>query len=227
MDIIIGSARVDEKGGYTGGAAGDQKQTSTPDRSGEVSMQPFYLHKKGWIIIRLKDPAQARKMAIAVERGCNNPNLGYSMLSDRLGIVRESTSTKKPVNCDCSSLMRVCFREATGKDPGNFTTANEVATLEKTGLVEDPIPYTKGTPLYLGDILVTKSKGHTAAVVNAPERPKNAMADEDLTTRLAWDVIKGKAGTGWDARRAYITACGGNVAMVRAKVNELKKQGAF
>ena len=45
MSIIIGSARVDEKGTYSGGASGDQKQTSsTNDTKGEVSMKPFYVH---------------------------------------------------------------------------------------------------------------------------------------------------------------------------------------
>ena len=31
MTVIIGSARIDEKGNATGGKVGDQKQTSTPD----------------------------------------------------------------------------------------------------------------------------------------------------------------------------------------------------
>ena len=34
MSIIIGSARIDERGKTTGGAAGDQKQTSKPDYKG-------------------------------------------------------------------------------------------------------------------------------------------------------------------------------------------------
>ena len=34
MSIIIGSARMGENGKITGGAAGDQKQTSVPDYKG-------------------------------------------------------------------------------------------------------------------------------------------------------------------------------------------------
>ena len=38
-NTIIGSARCDEYGRYSGGSAGDQKQTTKPDYKGEVSMQ--------------------------------------------------------------------------------------------------------------------------------------------------------------------------------------------
>lgn len=40
MSIMVGSARIDERGNASGGAAGDQKQTSAKnDLTGEVSMQ--------------------------------------------------------------------------------------------------------------------------------------------------------------------------------------------
>ena len=39
MAIKIGSARSDERGKLSGGAAGDQKQTSNYDEKGEVSIQ--------------------------------------------------------------------------------------------------------------------------------------------------------------------------------------------
>ena len=45
--IIIGSARMGENGRTTGGKAGDQKQTTQDDYSGEVSMQNFY--QKGMV----------------------------------------------------------------------------------------------------------------------------------------------------------------------------------
>ena len=63
MDIILGSARSDENKNYSGGLPGDQRQTSTPDMGGEVSMQPFYIHKKGWNVIRAKDAEIAQKYA--------------------------------------------------------------------------------------------------------------------------------------------------------------------
>ena len=68
MGITIGSARHDEKNGYTGGAKGDGLQTSVPDHKGEVSMQNFYVHKKGWNVLRPKDPDNAKRMADTARR---------------------------------------------------------------------------------------------------------------------------------------------------------------
>ena len=62
--IYVGSARIDERGKLSGGQAGDQKQTSsTNDTKGEVAMQPFYVHSKGWYILRPKKIPVANKMA--------------------------------------------------------------------------------------------------------------------------------------------------------------------
>lgn len=169
MNIIIGSARIDENGKTTGGKAGDQKQKGAQDYSGEVSMQQFYVSKKGWYIMRPKDPVNAYGIAAAMERACNNVKIGYNQ-SRRLEIIKKGTQTTEPCNCDCSSLIRQCVIEATGKDPGNFTTANEVTCLKDTGLFENRMEYKDGAILFTGDILVTKTKGHTVAVVEGYER---------------------------------------------------------
>ena len=50
MGVRVGSARSNENGGVNGGKAGDQTGR-------EVSTQPWYLHSKGWIVIRAKSPA--------------------------------------------------------------------------------------------------------------------------------------------------------------------------
>lgn len=175
VKIIIGSARIDEKGGIAG-VAGDQKQKSTPDQSGEVSMQEFYIHKKGWYVLRAKDPEIADKIATAMKAACNNPNIGYSQ-NDRLGIIRWGTWTDKPCNCDCSSLVRECIIEASGKDPGNFYTGNEALYLVASGLFEEKIEYTANMNLFVGDVLVTKTKGHTAIVVEGNVRSYLAKND--------------------------------------------------
>lgn len=167
MSIIIGSARVDERGKYSGGAAGDQKQTA-PGK-GEVSVQDFYVHKKGWIIMRPKSDKHADKIAKNMMIACNNKNLGYDQ-DNRLGVTRYGVTTRVKTECDCGSLVRECVKEATGKDPGNFNTENEVSALKKTGLFKDPIPYTSDTKLYDGDVLVTKTKGHTVIVVSGRKR---------------------------------------------------------
>lgn len=161
-NVIIGSARHDEFGKLAG-KAGDQLQTgSGNDFKGEVSMQPYYKHKYDWYVLRFKDVAYRHKMAERKVKACNNPNNGYSQ-SDRLAVVRDGVESKKPTNGDCGTYVRRCFMEATGIDPGNFTTENEVAALLKTGLVE--LVEAKEKDLMIGDILVSKKKGHTAVVV--------------------------------------------------------------
>jgi hypothetical protein len=169
MSVIIGSARIDEHGNAHGGAAGDQKQTSAPDYKGEVSMQSFYVHSKGWLIFRAKDEDQALHLAKAMRRACNNPNIGYDQ-DQRDGVVIHGTATKVKTECDCSSLVRRCIIEATGRDPGNIRTISMPVMLAKTGLFEPAITYKDGVKVCTGDILVTKTKGHTVIVVKGASR---------------------------------------------------------
>lgn len=173
--IIIGSARLGENGSVTGGKSGDQKQKSSEDYSGEVSMQNFYHHRKGWYILRWKDAAYAEECAKAMRRACNNVNIGYDQ-NQRTGILKHGTNTTTKTECDCSALVRQCVKEAAAVDPGNFTTLNEVEALRKTGLFAEKIKYKSGTPLYNGDILVTCSRGHTAVVVSALPRIRAAIS---------------------------------------------------
>ena len=162
MKVMIGSARIDERGKLSGGNAGDQKQISTPDYKGEVSQQDFYVHSKGWTILRAKKAKQAQKLAEAMITACNNKNIGYDQ-GNRLNILKFGTSSTTPTECDCSSLVRQCVIEATGKDPGNFTTVKEVSSLLYTKLF-DRLSFQGADSLKEGDILVTKTKGHTVIV---------------------------------------------------------------
>ena len=59
MSVIIGSARHDENGKLSGGKAGDQTGR-------EVCTQNFYVHSKGWYIMRAKDAAVAEALAIGM-----------------------------------------------------------------------------------------------------------------------------------------------------------------
>ncbi|MBQ9387131.1 MAG: peptidoglycan-binding protein [Lachnospiraceae bacterium] len=171
-DIIIGSARMGENGKITGGKPGDQKQTkSTSDYNGEVSLQKFYIHKKGWVILRAKQLIGSEKLAEAMKTACNNPNIGYNQ-DDRYGVIKHGVATKKKCNSDCSSLVRACVIYATGKDVGDFSTSDEAAVLVKSGLF-DKVSYKAGDKLYAGDILVTKTKGHTVIVVSSPDSRKS------------------------------------------------------
>ncbi len=168
--VIVGSARIDENGKITGGVAGDQIGK-------EVSTQPYYMHSKGWYLLRPKDVSDANKIARAMQNACDNNNIGYcqghrttviTMLQKygSMAVIKEKTEA------DCSSLVRACCIEA-GFDPGNFNTASEGAALDRTGRFEPRKAVTASTILYNGDILVTKTKGHTVIVVSGNPRKSN------------------------------------------------------
>lgn len=181
MGIMIGSARHDEHGNcYHGGATGDQLQKSNKnDTVGEVSMQAFYIHKNGWYILRPKSVHHANAIAERMKAACNNKNIGYDQ-DGRLGIIKNGIDSKVKTEADCSSLVRQAVKEATGKDPGNFTTYDEATVLEKTGLFEKKIAYVsqEKTPIYDGDVLVSKVKGHTVAAVSGnPRKAKEASGN--------------------------------------------------
>lgn len=167
MPVIIGSARHNEKGSLKGGKAGDQT-------GGEVSTQAFYEHKKGWVILRLKNIVQSEQLAKAMQQACSNNHIGYcqdhrggaiNLLPKygSLGAINVNTET------DCSALVRACIMQATGIKLKDFTTYNEVEVLLGSGMF-DRITYSSGTTLYTGDVLVTKTKGHTAIVTSGKSR---------------------------------------------------------
>lgn len=165
MAVIIGSARHDEHGNcYSGGKAGDQTGQ-------EVSTQNFYNHSKGWYVLRAKDDRVAEKLAEAMQIASDNKNIGYDQ-SERYGIIKHGINTKVKTECDCSSLVRACIIYASGKDVGDFNTSNERSVILKSGLFKDVGSYKQGDTLYNGDILVTRTKGHTAIVVSGAKKNK-------------------------------------------------------
>nr|DAV52407.1 MAG TPA: hypothetical protein [Caudoviricetes sp.] len=172
MALTIGSARHDENGKYTGGKNGDQDGS-------EVATQAYYMHSKGWRLIRAKDPAIAEKIAAAMLEACSNNNIGYDQ-NDRYLIqsVKKYGSLAKisaKVDTDCCDLVRACVYQATGRDCGDCYTATEAVSLQKLGIFEATVDVTASTVLYNGDILVTKTKGHTVIVVSGnPRKPTAA-----------------------------------------------------
>ena len=187
MGVRVGSARSNENGGVNGGKAGDQTGR-------EVSTQLWYLHSKGWIVIRAKAPAVREAIAKNMEAACQNDNIGYCQghRSDVVTKLRQSGSlaniTAKS-EADCSALVRACCIQA-GFDPGNFNTANECAALNRTKQFMDRIPVTAGTMLYNGDILVTKTKGHTVIVVSG--NPRKAASSNTVTSNVRVDAAQHK-----------------------------------
>ena len=222
MAIYVGSARIDEYGNSTGGAAGDQKQTSTPDYSGEVSMQTMYTHSKGWYILRPKTVSNANKIATAMKTACNNANIGYDQ-NGRLGIITYGVNTTTKTECDCSSLVRACVIEATGTDPGNFTTYNEATKLKATGLFEDKIAYVSQsqTPVYNGDILVTKSKGHTVIVVSGNAR-SSSSSSTTTTSSSSSSSSSTKTVTATEAAQSKLSSLAGTYSVTASSGLKLR-----
>lgn len=174
MAIIIGSARIDENGKISGGAAGDQTGK-------EVSTQAFYMHSKGWYALRPKSATHANAIAAAMSQACENNNIGYDQ-NQREGVI---TNVKKygtlakisvKTEADCSSLIRACIWQATGKDVGDFYTGSEASVLESSGLFESKKSVSSSADVYNGDVLVTKSKGHTAVVVSGNPRKETSSS---------------------------------------------------
>ena len=162
MNYVIGSARVDERGRYTGGKRGDQTGK-------EVATENMYNHSLGWLCLRAKDAQRAQAIASAMRSACANNHIGYSQ-SDRLDIMAAGIDSTRDTNCDCSSLIRAVVKHATGMDAGNFTTASERTMLMNTNMFDNIGYVSTGSILYEGDILITRTKGHTAIVTSGNSR---------------------------------------------------------
>lgn len=175
MAVLIGSARSS----YGNTTPGDQ------NGGREVSTEKYYVHSKGWYVLRAKDPEKREKIAVAMERACDNNDIGYSQPT-RLTLFEnvkpygfDPACTTKPVNTDCSALVRVCVHYA-GITVDNFITSNEVSMLMATGqfeLFKDDAHCKSSDHLLRGDILDTRTKGHTVVVLS-----NGAKAHEEVVS---------------------------------------------
>lgn len=165
--VMVGSARIDEHGNARGGNPGDQTGK-------EVSIQNWYPHAKGWRVFRPKDIKQADKIAQDMKWACNNNLIGYdqSQRNSLYNVAKAVGFNCKSVNAktetDCSALVRVCCAYAGIKLP-DFNTESEPRVLLNSGAFDEMTGYRyTSTSAYLrrGDILVTKTKGHTVVVLN-------------------------------------------------------------
>ena len=225
--IKVGSARIDEHGNISGGRAGDQTKR-------EVATESYYNHPKGWYMLRAKDIEVAKKIAQAMREGCANDNIGYSQ-SDRYGIITHLKTYGRiakisvKTNADCSSLVRACCIQA-GINVGDFNTSSEVTVLEKTGAFNKAIIVTPNTKLQEGDILVTRTKGHTVIVAEAdtkstptpkPEtKPQTGGKAKKSVEEVAREVMAGKWGVN-PGRKNRLIRAGYNYLAVQAAVNKL------
>lgn len=189
-NVKIGSARSS----FGNAAPGDQNGGK------EVSTQYWYLHSKGWVVLRAKDPAVREKLAVAMERACANNDIGYSqptrntLYNDVKAHDFDPAKTTKKVNTDCSALVRVCLAYA-GIMVDDFITGTQVTRIMASNqfykLTDSK--YTRQQDYLLrGDVLVTKTKGHTAIVLTHGSKAETAPVTElVLGNRLLKNGMEG------------------------------------
>lgn len=204
MSVKVGSARSDENRKAYGGKAGDQTGR-------EVSTQDWYLHGKGWRVFRAKDPAKAEKIARCMQAACDNRHVGYdqwqrnTLYTAAEPLKFDVAKVTKDVETDCSALVRVCCAYAGILGlPADFRTGNMPSNLLKTGAFTELVgsKYTASSDyLRRGDILVTRTSGHTVVALSngpkaepaAPEVPGLRRGDKGDDVRamqralLIWD----------------------------------------
>lgn len=168
MTVRVGSARSNENGGISSGKAGDQKGGA------EVSTQPWYLHSKGWVVIRANEDTVREKIAQNMEAACKNDNIGYCQAHRTSATVAakpygyDLSRVADPVEVDCSELVRICCLYA-GIQVGTFSTSSEIVALHGTGkftVLRDAAHCASPDQLLRGDIMVTRTKGHTVVVLD-------------------------------------------------------------
>lgn len=201
MVVTIGSARIDERGKIKGGQAGDQSGGK------EVSTQSWYKHSKGWRVFRAKSANVAARIAAAMRAACDNDCIGYDQ--DSRSALWSAVKSKGydpakavlPTETDCSALVRVCCAYA-GVILPDFNTSTEAQRLLESGAFSElsATKYqTSADYLAPGDILVTKTKGHTAVVLtrgSKAEQPTPVDKGQIVTiTEGTWNVRKGPAPT--------------------------------
>ena len=181
MAVMVGSARSS----YGNTSAGDQNGGK------EVSTQAYYVHSKGWYVYRAKDAVQREKIAQAMEKACANNDIGYSqptrntLWNDVKDHGYDPSKTTKKVNTDCSALVRVCCAYA-GIVVGDFITSNQGSKLMATGKFEkftDKDHCAKSDYLLRGDILCTRTKGHTVVVLDNGAKSGYSPKPENIGDR--------------------------------------------
>lgn len=185
MAVRIGHASLGESGKVKNGSAGDQTGK-------EVFIRNWYLHSKGWVVLRCKDESKRDKIARAMEMACANNQIGYdqnqrdTLFNNVKSNGFDPSKTTKKVETDCSALVRVCIAYAYGKDvAGNIRTVTEPKRLVDTGLFTKytESKYCKSSDyLMRGDILCTPVSGHTVIVLDNGAK----VSDSYKPTILEW-----------------------------------------
>lgn len=219
MKVRFGHASIDERKKSKGGQAGDTNNT-------EVFIRNWYKHSKGWVVLRCKDPEKRIKIAEAMEKACQNPQIGYdqnqrdTLFNNVKDKGFDPSRTSKNVETDCSALVRVCIAYAFGKDiAGNIRTVSEPSTLVKTGFFEKltASKYCESSDYLLrGDIMCTPVSGHTGVILD--NGAKVNTSTKKNTKDIAKEVIDGLWGNG-NQRKENLEKAGYKYEEVQKCVN--------
>lgn len=185
--IKIGQASRDERGGYSGGLAGDQDGK-------EVSVRGWY--NRPWNkVLRPKNPDKAEKIAAAMEKACKNNCIGYDQ-SQRTTLYSLAKSNgwkiedvKTQCETDCSALVAVCVNAAGIKVSGDIYTGNEANALLRTGefeLLSAPKYLLSDEYLKRGDILLYEFHHTAIALQDGRKAEKSRPAQVEYP--LGWNV---------------------------------------
>lgn len=197
-----------------GSARSSFGNTSPGDQAGgkEVSTQDWYLHSKGWYVYRARDPEEREKIALAMEKACENNDIGYSqptrdmLWNDVKASGYDPSKTTKKVNTDCSALVRVCCAYA-GIVLNDFITSTEGTRLLNSGKFDrlsDDKHCKRSDYLRRGDILCTRTKGHTVVVLSdgsktKPENKKTKpVTSNGKTVEITGATVNIRSGPGTD-----------------------------
>ena len=196
MAVRVGSARIDENGKAYGGKAGDQTGK-------EVSTQNWYKSSKGWRVFRPTTAALAADIADFMEDACLNDRIGYDQWNRHTlynaikGNGFRLVTLAKNVETDCSALVRTALAYAGITDiPESFRTGNMPGHLLATGKFVElkGAKYTdQSAYLGAGDILVTKTSGHTVVVLTSGSKYEGSVQPKEyaLGDRLLKDGCEG------------------------------------
>lgn len=208
--VYVGSARSDENGKAYNGAAGDQKSGK------EVSTQMWYKHSKGWRVFRAKNPEHAAKIAEIMRWACENDLIGYdqwnrhTLYKELAAYAFAKVYLSKAVETDCSALVRVCLKFCGIDVPEEFRTVNMPKYLLDSGeFIELKGSKYTDQPDYLGagDILVTKTSGHTVVVISSGDKYEGVI--ESKPKEFGVDILrKGDEGEAVRLMQTYLDQLG-------------------
>ena len=191
------SANIDEKGGATGGQAGDQTGR-------EVYFKKAYIYSRGWDWI-LRPPAEATSPSKTVTQ------VAQEVIEGKWGNGNDRVSRLKAAGYDASAVQKEVNRILAGS---GSAPAKSVAVVAKEvidgkwGNGQDRINR------------LTKA-GYNASAVQAEVNKQLASSKKSVNT-IAKEVIAGKWGNGAD-RVSRLTKAGYNASAVQAEVNRILK----